>query len=104
MFASGDFDVTERFKLRGGLRYTQRREGLHRVQRDQPLVFNPPVIAPISVHPSDSNVSWDLSGTYAVSDPTNVYARVATGFRAPSVQGRLLFADLIFTPATGAIT
>ena len=101
VFASGDFDVTERFKLRGGLRYTHDQKDFTAF-RDQPLVFNPPVIAPISVHPSDSNVSWDLSGTYAVSDQTSVYARVATGFRAPSVQGRLLFADLIFTPATGA--
>src|SRR3546814_7168876 len=33
-------------------------------------------------------VSWDLSFLYALSDEFNVYGRVASGFRAPSIQGR----------------
>jgi iron complex outermembrane recepter protein len=35
-------------------------------------------------------VSWDASLLYALSDDTNVYLRAATGFRAPSIQGRNL--------------
>jgi iron complex outermembrane receptor protein len=103
VFASGDFDATDRLKLRAGVRYT-RDEKDFTAQRDQPTPFNPPVIDPISVHPSASNVSWDLSATYALSDATNLYARVATGFRAPSVQGRLLFADLNIAPAEDYVT
>ena len=38
-------------------------------------------------------MSWDLSGTYALSKTTNLYARVATGFRASSVQGAGAFND-----------
>ena len=34
-----------------------------------------------------SNVSWDVSAEYAVNQDINLYARVATGFRAPSIQG-----------------
>src|SRR6202012_5533283 len=39
-----------------------------------------------SARPSATNVSWDLSGNYKVTPDVNAYARVATGFRAPSVQ------------------
>ena len=90
VFASGDFDVTDKFKLRGGLRYTDDRKDF--VARRIVGPFGPP-IAPIKVSPRDSNVSWDLSGVYQASDKINVYGRVATGFRAPSVQGRLMFAN-----------
>jgi iron complex outermembrane receptor protein len=90
LFASGEFDVTDRFILRGGLRYTRDEKEFAAERIQGP--FGPP-IAPIMVNPRDSDVSWDLSGTYAVSDATNVYARIARGFRAPSVQGRLMFAN-----------
>ena len=33
-------------------------------------------------------VSWDLSGTYNLNEDVNLYARVATGFRGSSIQGR----------------
>ncbi len=29
-------------------------------------------------------MNWDLSATYVLNPATNVYARIATGFRAPS--------------------
>lgn len=90
VFASADFDVSDRLQLRGGLRYTRDEKEFAAERVTGP--FGPP-IAPIRINPSDSDVSWDLSGTYAVSNATNLYARVARGFRAPSVQGRLLFAD-----------
>lgn len=90
VFASGDFEVSDRFNLRGGLRYTHDEKDFVAERVVGP--FGPP-IAPIRVRPSASNVSWDLAGTYALSDASNLYARVARGFRAPSVQGRLMFAD-----------
>jgi iron complex outermembrane receptor protein len=40
----------------------------------------------------DDFTSWDLSATYVVNPTVNVYGRIATGFRAPSIQGRILFA------------
>jgi iron complex outermembrane receptor protein len=41
---------------------------------------------PTTASLSDDNVSWDLSGSYSISDTVNLYARVATGFRGASVQ------------------
>jgi iron complex outermembrane receptor protein len=46
---------------------------------------------PIPVKVDDDFTSWDLSATWAVSDDVNVYGRIATGFRAPSIQGRIVF-------------
>ena len=37
--------------------------------------------------------SWDLSLRYQVTPGMQPYVRVASSFRAPSVQGRLLFSD-----------
>jgi len=40
------------------------------------------------VRTSGDNVSWDVSALYAVNEDVNLYARIATGFRGPSIQGR----------------
>lgn len=90
VFASADFDATERVKLRGGMRYSDDRKEFVATRVVGP--FGPP-IAPIRVEPSDTDLSWDLSAVFQASEQVNLYARVARGFRAPSVQGRLMFAD-----------
>lgn len=100
VFASADFDVTDKLKLRGGVRYTDDKKDFTAQRVVGP--FGPP-IAPISVSPSDTDVSWDLSAVYAINDNVNVYGRVARGFRAPSVQGRLMFADATL-PADELVT
>jgi iron complex outermembrane receptor protein len=38
-------------------------------------------------------VSWDANLRYDVSSDVSVYTRIAKGFRGPSVQGRVTFAD-----------
>jgi iron complex outermembrane receptor protein len=100
VFVSGEFAATDRLTLRGGLRYTDDQKDFVAERVTGP--FGPP-IAPISVSPEDTNVSGDLSLTFAVNDDVNVYGRVATGFRAPSVQGRLMFADATL-PADELVT
>ncbi|MCY3884276.1 MAG: TonB-dependent receptor [Gammaproteobacteria bacterium] len=52
-------------------------------------------IGPISVNPSDTVVTWDVSAETEVLPNVNGYARVAKGHRAPSIQGRLLFQDTV---------
>uniref|UniRef100_A0A486XSZ8 TonB-dependent receptor n=1 Tax=Rheinheimera sp. BAL341 TaxID=1708203 RepID=A0A486XSZ8_9GAMM len=41
---------------------------------------------PIKV--SDDQISWELSANYRLTDKTSLFARVADGFRAQSIQGR----------------
>ncbi len=90
VFASGDFDVTDKFKLRGGLRYTQDEKDFS-ASVIQAVPFGTPVSGPYLVNTDVDDVSWDLSGVYALNEEINLYARVAKGFRAPSIQGRLAF-------------
>jgi iron complex outermembrane receptor protein len=49
-------------------------------------------------------VSGDVAGTLKLSADTNVYARLATGFRAPSIQGRLLFGDQLSVANSEKVT
>ena len=93
LFGSLDYDVTDRFKLRAGVRYTHDEKSFSAQRFSSPLAFlgfGP--AGPLYANPSASKVNWDISGTWALQDNVNLYARVATGFRAPSIQGRILFA------------
>ncbi len=90
VYGSGEFEATERLTLRAGLRYTDDKKEFVAQRILGP--FGPP-IAPIAVNPSDTDISWDASAVFALNEDVNLYARVARGFRAPSVQGRLMFAD-----------
>src|SRR5690606_1870157 len=93
VFGSIDYDVSDAFTLRGGLRYTQDEKDFSAERTLSPI--GAPAIGPISVSPDDSDVSWDLSGTWRLNEDVNLYGRIAKGFRAPSIQGRLLFGDIV---------
>ncbi len=91
VFGSMDYKPNERWKLKGGLRLTHDQKKLS-AERPQPLFFNTKTIAPVRAHTDDNFMNWDASAMYAVSSAVNVYGRLATGSRAPSIQGRILFA------------
>ncbi len=48
---------------------------------------------------SDTKPSWDLSALYQVNPDVSVYARVAKGFRGPTIQGRSAVFNADFTTA-----
>ena len=81
-FASAGYQVTSAFKLRGGVRYTRDRKTLETVPITDTHVLDG---KGLGAGTSDSRTNWDLSGTYSVTNDVNVYARVATGFRASSI-------------------
>jgi len=93
VFGSGEFEIGDSFTLRAGLRYTQDEKDFVAERFLSPIGAGP--IGPIAVNTDEDNLSWDLSGTWALGDDTNIYARVAQGFRAPSIQGRLLFGNTV---------
>jgi iron complex outermembrane recepter protein len=90
LFGSVSYQATDRWDLQGGLRFSTDDKELS-ADRPQPL-FQPPLTAPIVRTTDDDNVSWDASATYKAKPNVNVYGRVATSYRAPSIQGRILFA------------
>ena len=95
VFGSLAYDLTETLTGQVGLRYTDESKDLTARRTLSP--FGAPAIAPPTVNVGDEQLSWDASLTYALNGETNVYGRIARGFRAPSIQGRLVFGDAITT-------
>lgn len=96
VFASGEYDVTDNFVLRGGIRYTEDEKDFSAERFVSPLAFlGVGPLAPVRVSTDDSDVSWDISGVWSTSETINLYGRVARGFRAPAIQGRVLFGDVV---------
>ena len=84
LFGSVNYSVSDQFKLRAGLRYTndQKDFSAKRVHPGE-------TAGPFNINNESNNVSGDLSGNYELDKDTNLYVRFATGYRAPSMQGRL---------------
>ncbi|QDH71800.1 TonB-dependent receptor [Lysobacter alkalisoli] len=100
VFTAGTWEVTPDFQLRAGLRYTWDEKKLT-VRDYWNTGFVPCVLlekctlaqlaaqepdGDLSAAPKDNKLSWDLSGTWRLSDDVNLYARVATGYRGSSIQ------------------
>ncbi len=84
LFGSINYRFSDAFELRAGVRYTNDEKDF---VTGAPVGFTfPDPSLPTTASLSDDNVSWDLSGTFSVTDAVNLYARVATGFRGASVQ------------------
>jgi iron complex outermembrane receptor protein len=79
-FGSVTYAVNDAFTLRGGLRYTDDKKDFATLEHT-----NVTLIGPAGISESKSKVNWDLSGTYKLNREVNLYARAATGFRAPSI-------------------
>ncbi len=77
VFGQGSYDVSDTVRISAGVRYTE---------DEKDLVVLLGGFPPVTV--SDEQVSWDLTAQYQPNDDLNLYARVASGFRAPSIQGR----------------
>jgi iron complex outermembrane receptor protein len=84
VFGSIDYTPIETFTATAGVRFTED----HKTFSAYYIDFIPPTnnkpTPPLSAGQSASNVSWDVSGNYKLQPDVSLYARIATGFRAPS--------------------
>jgi len=88
VFGQGTYQIDEKWNVTAGIRYTD---------DEKTLSTTVPNNDPIKV--TDDQISWELSTNYRLTDKTSVFARIADGFRAQSIQGRnIAFAE----PATVA--
>lgn len=71
--------VSDTVRLTGGLRYTEDDKNFRVISGSSGPQFRTV---------EDSRLTWDLSAFAEVSDDAGVYARIASGFRAPTIQGR----------------
>jgi outer membrane receptor protein involved in Fe transport len=79
VFGQMSLPLNDKLTLVGGMRYTD----------DEKIMTasNPPLPTP-DVWVTSAQTSFDLSLLFDVNEDVNLYARVADGFRAPSIQGR----------------
>lgn len=94
IFGSVNYKFQSGLTLQAGARWNHDKRDFtaSRPVDNRPLFlgFGGPV-APLSTNVKDSILTWDVSAIQELNDDVNLYARVAKGYRAPSIQGRLLF-------------
>jgi iron complex outermembrane receptor protein len=93
VFGSVDYKVLPDLKLTAGLRFTEDHKTFDLI-RDIYATYGSlafpagapgaAILPPSSDKASASRVNYDVSGVYTITPDVNVYARIATGFRATS--------------------
>ncbi|MEL7481052.1 MAG: TonB-dependent receptor [Pseudomonadota bacterium] len=102
LFGSLTWDATDRLTLSGGIRWTDDDKDFLVERLVSPFGAGP--LGPITGSTRDDEISWDVSATYAVTPDINLYSRIAKGFRAPSIQGRLVFGDVVSIADSETVT
>ncbi len=87
LFGSAEYKVTDDFSLRAGTRWSHDKkkystEWLYNTDPTQPIGV------PLTANPDYSHWTGDLTATWAWTKDVNLYAKVSSGYRAPSLQGR----------------
>lgn len=101
IFASGDLDVTEDLRVGGGVRISGEEKEFSAERLVSPIGAS--ALGPIHRDLGDHVWSGDVSATYSLHETTDVFARVSRSFRAPSIQGRILFGDVVTEASTEEI-
>ncbi len=86
IFASLTYKLSDQVALSGGLRFNKDKRDF---TANRTGVFG--AVGTGTARVDEDNITWDASLRYTPSDDINLYARVARGYRAPSIQGRALF-------------
>ncbi|WP_340692554.1 TonB-dependent receptor [Hyphomonas sp.] len=74
VFASLSYDITDQLTLSGGARWSDDDKEFRATGDEREL--------------GDEQVSWDVTADYKLDKDINLYARIAKGFRGPTVQQR----------------
>ena len=93
LFGNADYKLTDQWTVGGGLRYSNDSKDFLALRTISPVGGGTTPV--LRANPDSDDVSFNVNTTYALNDDTNLYARIAKGYRAPSIQGRLLFGDTI---------
>ena len=100
-FGAITFQWLEDLELGAGLRLSHDMKDYTAWRDVSPIGAGP--LGPIHQNPQDTVWSGDLSLRYNISPNAQTYLRAARGFRAPSIQGRLLFGDTVTMADTETI-
>ncbi|MDO7843536.1 TonB-dependent receptor [Sphingomonas immobilis] len=101
-FGQASFEIVPKLTLTGGVRvtYDEKITRLVTPPRNAAGVVTFPATAATNVRLADTQPSWDASLRYEINPDVNVFARVARGFRGPTIQGRNAVFSSAFVTAT----
>ncbi|MBB6503447.1 iron complex outermembrane receptor protein [Sphingomonas endophytica] len=102
VFGQASYRLAERLTLTAGARYTEddKETRLVRAGRNAAGTLDTfPATAPRAVKLTGKEPSWDLSALYEIDPTASIYARVARGFRGPTIQGRSAVFNTPFSTA-----
>ena len=102
-FLATTLHLGDALEIGGGLRFSRDAKDYTAWRDEAPAATRAGSIGPIHREPTASAWSGDLSMRYSASPGVQTYVRAARGFRAPSIQGRLLFGDLVSVAGTETI-
>ena len=102
-FASMTFQMFDDLELGAGVRLSDDVKDYTAWRDEAPAVTEAGPLGPIHQNPQDTVWSGDLSLRYQVAPSVQTYLRAARGFRAPSIQGRLLFGNEVTVAGTETI-
>jgi iron complex outermembrane receptor protein len=99
LFGQASYEVTDKLTVTAGVRQTDDTKKTRLLKSADTATGAVTYTGRRYVKLSDSQPSWDLSALYEVNDDVSVYARVAKGFRGPTIQGRSAVFNADFTTA-----
>jgi iron complex outermembrane receptor protein len=98
-FGQLSYKVTDALTLTAGVRETDDSKRTRLLKTADTIAGVSTYTGRRDVRLSDTKPSWDLSAMYAINPEVGVYARVANGFRGPTIQGRSAVFNADFTTA-----
>lgn len=99
LFGQISYAVTDQFSITAGARHSGDTKKTWLVKPSQSAAGVSSYTGRTYVRLSDSEPSWDVSALYKVTPDLSLYARVARGFRGPTIQGRSAVFNADFTTA-----
>lgn len=87
VFGQGSYDITDDTTLTAGLRYTKDDKTANYTIPSTSELFGAFTLEPIELN--DTNVSWDIALSHALNKDTQIFSRISSSFRAPTIQTRL---------------
>ncbi|MCY7339862.1 MAG: TonB-dependent receptor [Sphingomonas bacterium] len=91
IFGSLNYKFDNGLTLQAGARWNHDKRRMKASRPFDTRGFTGPPVPEKTATVKDSVLTWDASAIFALSEDVNVFARVAKGYRAPAIQGRLLF-------------
>jgi iron complex outermembrane receptor protein len=93
IFGTLNYKFDNGLTLQAGARWNHDKKKLTADRQFDLRPFGSGSVQPNTLKANDSVLTWDVSAIHELNQDINIYARIAKGYRAPSLQGRILFDD-----------